>query len=219
LIKQRIPETDHGITGENAVIEFDKMQKNMRDRGLILTDNIINSGISSGSALEIGPGPGILGLEWLNKTNDTILTGIEISEDMRNMALKNAEEYSLGKRVNYVISDATKNFPFKNNSFDAVFSNGSLHEWSSPIAVFNEISRVLKPGGKLFVSDLKRNINFFLKRMMQMMNKSKFTKKGLITSINAAYLKNEILEILSKSDLNNFEVAENPFGLNITGTV
>jgi ubiquinone/menaquinone biosynthesis C-methylase UbiE len=221
MVKQRIPETDHGITGKNEVWEFNEMQKNLRDKGFLVTDKIIKSGISYGSALEIGPGPGYLGLEWLSKTNNTNLTGLEISEGMKNTAQKNAGEYSLENRTKYVISDATKVFPFENNSFDAVFSNGSLHEWSNPIAVFNEISRVVKTKGRFLISDLKRNMSFIIKKIMQMQmtNKSEFMKEGLITSINAAYLKHEILELLAKSNLKDFNVSENPFGLVITGTV
>ena len=134
-----------------------------------------------------------------------------------NLALKNAKEYGLTDRVKYVISDATKAFPFNSNTFDAVISNGSLHEWSDPIAVFNDILRVLKTGGRFFISDLKRNLSLIITSVMKMMTKTKSMKQGLITSVNAAYLKNEILAILSKSNLGNFNVRENFFGLIITG--
>ncbi len=216
-MKKRIPETDHGIEGEIFVSDFDEFQKLMRDKGFIETDEIIKSGINYGTVLEIGPGPGYLGLEWLSKTQKTNLYWLEISEDMKNIAVKNAKEYAMQDRVKYVISDATKNFPFENEKFDAVFTNGSLHEWTNPIEVFIEINRVLKTGGKFFVSDLKRNINFFLKILMKIMTKKKSMKKGLVTSIQAAYLKNEIENILKKSQIKDFTISENAFGLIITG--
>jgi ubiquinone/menaquinone biosynthesis C-methylase UbiE len=220
MVKQRIPERDHGITGEAEVAEYDTFQKHLRDKGILETDKIIKHGISYGTALEIGPGPGYLGLEWLKKTSNTKVTGLEISEDMRKLALKNAEEYGMKDRVEYVISDATKSFPFESGTFDAVFSYGSLHEWTDPIPVFNEISRVLKTGGRFFISDLKRNINFIMKLMMKMMTKSigiVVLREGVITSINASYVRKEILEILGESDLNNFSVSEHPAGLRIKG--
>jgi ubiquinone/menaquinone biosynthesis C-methylase UbiE len=220
MVKERIPERDHGITGEAEVAEYNTFQKHLRDKGILETDKIIKHGISYGTALEIGPGPGYLGLEWLKKTSNTKVTGLEISEDMRKLALKNAEEYGMKDRVEYVISDATKSFPFESGTFDAVFSYGSLHEWTDPIPVFNEISRVLKTGGRFFISDLKRNINFIMKLMMKMMTKSigiVVLREGVITSINASYVRKEILEILGESDLNNFSVSEHPAGLRIKG--
>lgn len=217
MIKERIPETFQGITGEFNVNDYDRMQKRMRDKKLILTDNIIKSGINKGTVLEIGPGPGYLGLEWLKKTEKTYHHWLEISEDMKNIALKNAKEYGLANRIKFTVSDATTKFPFKDNFFDAVFTNGSLHEWSKPIEVFNEIERVLKKGGRFFISDLKRNINTILVLFIKAMNKQKSMKKGLITSIHAAYLKSEISIVLSNSKLKNFNVSENPFGLIITG--
>lgn len=220
MVKQRIPERDHGITGEAEVAEYDKFQKYFRDKGILETDKVIKHGISYGTALEIGPGPGYLGLEWLKKTNNTKLTGLEISQDMKKLALKNAEEYGMKNRAEYVIADATESFPFESGAFDAVFSYGSLHEWADPLPVFNEIARVLKTGGRFFISDLKRNINFIMKSLMKMMTKSAgivLLREGVITSINASYLKKEILEILKKSDLNNFRVYEHPAGLRING--
>ncbi len=222
MAKKRIPERDHGITGEAETAEYDKFQKYLRDKGSLITDYIIKHGISSGTALEIGPGPGYLGFEWLKKTKNTKLIGLEISEDMKKLALKNAEEYGMKKRAEYVIADATKSFPFESSTFDAVFSYGSIHEWTEPIPVFNEISRVLKTGGRFFISDLKRNMSFIIKLMMKIMTKSSgviILRDGVITSINASYLKKEILEILGKSDLNDFTVIENLFGLHIKGTI
>ena len=49
------------------------------------------------------------------------------------------------------------------------------------------------------------------------MTKKKSMRKGLETSIQAAYLKNEIEEILFKSELKDYNISENAFGFNITG--
>ncbi len=232
MIKERIPETFQGITGEFVVSDYDSFQRGMRDRAAIPTDKIIEFGIKSGKVLEIGPGPGYLGLEWLKKTTGTeprtpsrINSGEcgtelywrEISEDMRKIAEKNALEYGLTDRINFNVSDATKRFPFKDDYFDAVFTNGSLHEWAKPIEVFNEIQRVLKKGGRFFIGDLKRNINPIIKFVMKSMTKKDSMKKGLISSVNAAYLYGELTELLNESNLENFIIFENFFGLSITG--
>ena len=61
MTKNRIVETDSGITGEFNTQMYDIMMRNMRDKGWIETNLILKEGISSGLALEIGPGPGYLG--------------------------------------------------------------------------------------------------------------------------------------------------------------
>jgi len=55
---------------------------------------------------------------------------------------------------------------------------------------------------------------------MKMITKSAdiiILREGVTTSINASYLRKEILAILKKSDLNNFSVSEHPAGLPIKG--
>jgi ubiquinone/menaquinone biosynthesis C-methylase UbiE len=47
-------------------------------------------------------------------------------------------EYGFKRRVEYVSGDA-REMPFDDNSFDAVFTNGSLQEWAEPRNIFNEI--------------------------------------------------------------------------------
>lgn len=118
---------------------FDEFQRSMRDRGWIETNQIIKSGINKGHALELGSGPGYLGLEWLKQTTDTNLTALEISSNMINVAKKNADEYGFKHdRANYVHGNGMA-MPFEDNHFDSVFSNGSLHEWENPKAVLLEI--------------------------------------------------------------------------------
>ncbi|MCU0822090.1 MAG: class I SAM-dependent methyltransferase, partial [Spirochaetes bacterium] len=214
--RPRIIETNEGIQGEFDVSIFDKMQRRLRDKGWIETDSIIDFGIKTGLALEIGPGPGYLGLEWLKKTSDTRLMCVEISGEMIKMAEKNAAGYGLGNRVEYKPGRAEE-IPFFDNSFDAVFTNGSLHEWPEPEKAFNEIDRVLKPGGKYFISDLKRDMNPLIVLLLKISTRPKEIIPGLVSSINAAYTKNEIILILSKTDLKNAAVNTNLIGLEIKG--
>src|SRR5271169_4809602 len=102
-------------------------------------------------------GPGYLGIEWLSKTHGTFLKGLDISQDMINMAQRNAQEFKVQSRVEYHLGDA-KHMRFDDETFDAVFTNGSLHEWSDPKPVFDGIYRVLKPGGRYCITDLRRDI-------------------------------------------------------------
>ena len=216
MAKQRIVETAEGIQGEFDVEVYDAMMRRMRDRGWMETDLVLKLGIKQGLALEVGPGPGYLGLEWLKKTENTSLKALEISPEMIKVAERNAGEYGLEDRVKYIPGDA-KEMPFEDNTFDGVFTNGSLHEWAEPEGILSEIYRVLKPGGRFSVSDLRRDMNPIMKRLMWLFTKPKEIRPGLISSINAAYTLKEIKSLLEDSNLKGCEVRQNIMGLVITG--
>ena len=217
VVRPRVVETNEGIRGEMNVEVYDQMMRRLRDRGWIETKQIIESGITAGLALEIGPGPGYLGLEWLQKTEGTKLNGIEISPEMIQISGKNAKEYGLEQRVKYIWGDAQK-MPFDDSSFDSVFTNGSLHEWSQPKMIFNEVFRVLKPGGKYFISDLRRDMSSLMRSFMRIVTKPKEIRPGLETSISAAYTVEEIEAILAETNLRGYEVKKLMMGFMITGT-
>lgn len=215
-INPRIIETDEGIQGDFNVTIYDKMQRHLRDKGWIETNSIIAFGIDSGLALEVGPGPGYLGLEWLKKTINTHLKCVEISPDMIKIAEKNAREYHFTDRVEYKEGKAEV-IPFNDNMFDAVFSNGSLHEWPDPMKAFNEIHRVLKKGGKFFISDMRRDMNSFMVFFLKMNAQPKEIRPGLISSIHAAYTQEEIVAILNKTPLKDAVVSKGMIGIEIKG--
>lgn len=215
-LKPRIIETDEGIQGGFNVTIYDKMQRRLRDKGWIETNRIIAFGIDSGLALEVGPGPSYLGLEWLKKTTNTYLKCVEISPDMIKIAEKNAREYHFTDRVEYKEGKAEV-IPFSDNMFDAVFSNGSLHEWPDPMKAFNEIHRVLKKGGRFFISDMRRDMNPFIVFFLKINSQPKEIRPGLISSIHAAYTQEEIVTILNKTTLKNAIVSKNMIGIEIKG--
>ena len=136
---------------------------------------------------------------------------------MIEMARCNAEEYGLSERVKYIQGNAGK-MPFEDNLFDAVFTNDSLHEWSKPKDIFNEIWRVLKCGGKIFISDLRRDMFFWVKWFLWIVTKPKEIRPGLITSINAAYTPDELRELIRETALTSCKVKSNLMGFTLIGT-
>ncbi len=216
MVKPRVIETTEGIQGEFDVIAYDRMMRRLRDRGWIETAEILKTGITNGVALEIGPGPGHLGLDWLSKTEETSLVGLEISANMIAMAERNAQEAGLSERAEYVHGDACK-MPFEDGIFDAVFTNGSLHEWAEPLAILNEIARVLKPGGRYCISDLRRDMNPLLKALMRAFTRPKVMRAGLISSINAAYIERELRDLVARSELDHPQIKKSVIGLAVIG--
>ncbi len=212
MFEKRIPETSEGIQDEITVECYDQMQRGLRDQGYLPVDDLIRITKGGDNALEIGSGPGYYGLEWLKKTNDTNLTCLEISPAMIRLAKKNTSNYKLSKRVIYQEGNALE-MPFTGDTFDLAFSNGSLHEWENAGQVFSEIHRVLKSGGRMMVTDLKRDLSQEIFKFMQDCCGSFEIKEGFKTSVQAAYRKEELEAILSKIKFSNVQVVTHPYGL------
>jgi len=75
----------------------------------------------------------------------------------------------------------------------------------------------LKPGGRYFVSDLRRDMSPLVVGLMKWMAQPKAIRPGLVSSINAAYTREELLSILQESGLRGYTVKQNVMGLIITG--
>jgi ubiquinone/menaquinone biosynthesis C-methylase UbiE len=135
---------------------------------------------------------------------------------MISIAKCNAEEYGFSVRVGYLHSSGYK-MPFEDEKCDAVFTNGSLHEWSDPESTFNEIWRVLKKGGRVFISDLRRDILFLIKWLTWITTKPKEIRPSLITSINLTYTPDEFKELVKETKLENCVVSGNPIGMKLNG--
>lgn len=215
MAKARIIETNVGIQDELTTEIFDVFARGMRDKGWNGVEGMVSAGVSGGDILEVGPGPGYVGLELAKKVRPLSLTGCEISSAMIRLAEKNAAEY--GIEAKYVQANAMM-MPFADESFDAVISNGSLHEWEDPVRIFNEIRRVLRPGGRYCITDLRRDAALWKKLLIYLGTKPKEMRPGFLTSLNAAYTTQEIGSLLKSSLLSAATVKKDFFGLCISGS-
>src|SRR3989442_6793733 len=78
------------------------------------------------------------------------VTGIDMTPEM--LAKARAAATALGQRnVEFVESEAER-LPFPDESFDVVISNGVIDLIPDKDAVFSEILRVLKPGGRIQIA-------------------------------------------------------------------
>ncbi|NLV27813.1 MAG: methyltransferase domain-containing protein [Methanomicrobiales archaeon] len=216
IFETRVPETCDGIQDEVTVEQYDEMQRGLRDEGHMPIEELVKFSQPGDNALEVGPGPGYLGLEWLKHTKDTNLTGLEISPAMIRMAEKNAKDYHLSDRATYREGNALA-MPFSDGTFDLAFSNGSLHEWEDPKKVFSEILRVLKPGGRVSVSDLKRDLSPEIYRFMLETCEGSEIRKGFETSVHAAYVQEELEKMLGDVGFSWLQVITHPYGLVVIG--
>lgn len=111
--------------------------------------------ITSGlNILELGCGDGTLWTENASRIPDNILVTLsDISEGMLRDARRNINENltETSCDFSYKAFDC-RTIPFKDNSFDLVIANHVLFYCDDIPGVCNEVSRVLKPGGRFVCS-------------------------------------------------------------------
>ena len=104
--------------------------------------------------LDVGTGPGRLLVELATRRPDIQLTGIDPSEDMISHANRRLQKAVLAVPGEIRVASA-ESLPFPDGAFDAVVSTLSSHHWADPAAAVAEQARVLRPGGALWIFDLR----------------------------------------------------------------
>lgn len=211
----RISETDRGIDDAHIAEEYDKMLGRFYRFGFLNAQRMLRSGICGERILEIGPGPGYVGFSLLRKLPDAKIIGLEISPAMIEIARKNADRLGFSDRAEYVLGDAKK-MPFEDDSFDSVISVRSLHEWAEPKRVFSEIARVLAPGGRAHIEDLRRDMSPFVVLALKTAIMKKELIDGLVASIKSSYTVDEVISLLPPR-LKNLEIKKISTGLMVSG--
>jgi ubiquinone/menaquinone biosynthesis C-methylase UbiE len=112
------------------------------------------------NVLEIGPGPGWIGIRLALSLPQVRVTGIDVSQPFVDIANQNSSQEGVADRVTFTLGSATDMSQFADDSFDVVFSFQSLHYWDSPERAFDEIARVLKPTGSFCIGDDRRDMNW-----------------------------------------------------------
>ena len=217
-VAARVPETDEGLQGDELALKYDEMQRHIRDNGWLQdkVDDILKAGIDSGEVLELGCGPGYLGLEWLKQARPSgRLVGLDISPAMLRRASTNAQGYGVSERCAYE-GGTVLALPFEDDRFDHAISAASLHEWADPATALSEMHRVLKPGGRYVISDLRRDVDRTTFQFMKA-NIAADMRPGFRTSIRSSYLTSEVEEILKGTALATAVVTEVQMGIVVTG--
>lgn len=110
--------------------------------------NRVPRSVLRGKALDAGCGGGRYTVA-LKRLGFERVTGLDISQEMIRDARRRMRALSISG-IHFIPGSALK-LPFKENSFDFVFSNGVLHHTTSWKRGVAELLRVLKPGGAGFL--------------------------------------------------------------------
>jgi ubiquinone/menaquinone biosynthesis C-methylase UbiE len=106
-----------------------------------------------GSVLEVAPGPGFLAIE-VAKRDGRRVAGVDISKTFVEIERANAR--NAGVEIDFRQGDAA-NLPFEDATFDFVVCTAAFKNFTRPARALSEMYRVLRPGGKALVSDLRHD--------------------------------------------------------------
>lgn len=153
--------------------------------------------------LDIGCGAGKLCFLFDDYTKgEAKITGGDFSEELLDKArLKNNER---GSHIDFQFLDFNKPFDFASNSFDLCTSAFAIYYASDLQVTFGEAHRVLKPGGRLFVSGpLPENKQMFYDIIKEATNKPIPPMPG--SSRFKGDIFNTIDSLFAKTELHTFE--------------
>jgi len=105
--------------------------------------------------LDLGAGPGLLSIEIFRKIPQATIIGIDPLIKMLELAKGNVKNTDF--QTFEPIVGVSENIPLKNSTVDVIASRFSLPYWIQPNKSFEEMMRVLKPGGKVVLEALNRD--------------------------------------------------------------
>jgi ubiquinone/menaquinone biosynthesis C-methylase UbiE len=97
--------------------------------------------------LDLGCGTGSLIRSMLDRVPEVDIVGLDPSAEMLRVA-----RAKLSDAVELVTGSADS-LPFPNESFDVVISTSAFHYFRQPTMVIQEAKRILKPNGRLIITD------------------------------------------------------------------
>jgi len=181
----------------------------------------ISREIAPGSrVLEVAPGPGYFCVE-LAKRESFAITGLDISRTFVKIAAKNATE--AGVDADFQQGSAS-NMPFPRGSFDFLLCRAAFKNFAQPVAALQEMCRVLKPGGRGMIIDLRGDASpAEISRHVDQMGLSTLnrimTKLAFKTMLlKSAYTKEQFQQMLAQTEFTKVEISEADIGFEITMT-
>jgi ubiquinone/menaquinone biosynthesis C-methylase UbiE len=137
---------DANQTQEGTLAFFEEVEKQRYTGDDFMADVVGFDRWEGKKVLEVGCGLGTDLLQFARGGAEVY--GVDLTEKAAGLTRKRLGLYGL--KGNISISDS-ENLPFKENSFDLVYSWGVIHHTPDTAAAAREILRVCKPGGQILV--------------------------------------------------------------------
>jgi ubiquinone/menaquinone biosynthesis C-methylase UbiE len=144
-----------GAQDREASRDYDRMSRSfifMVERQIML--NHLRKRPDPETLVDIGSGPGYLVKSIRGTRPGTKIIGLDNNLYMLSLARNNLAYME----KTYLVEGDVSNLPFPAESVDIFVSSLSLHHWENVPQAFDEIYRVLKPGGSLAILDIRRNV-------------------------------------------------------------
>lgn len=125
--------------------------------------------------------------------------GVDMTEEMVKKAQANAKKYNY-TNVEFKVADI-EDLPLENDSVDKIISNCVINLAPDKAKVFKEAHRVLRPGGKMHVSDI-----VLLNELPQELKES---EKLIAGCVGGAALKDDYLEEIKRAGFSVKIIREN----------
>lgn len=143
----------------SAEEDYEKHFSNMKfysitDTSFAYRDGLLYDGIKGAVALDYCCGNGEIAIE-MAKRGAAKVFGIDISSVAIENAKKLAEVAGVSHVCEFAVMDAEKT-SFDTATFDVIHEYGALHHLDLP-AAFSELSRILKPGGRVVCTEALRH--------------------------------------------------------------
>jgi ubiquinone/menaquinone biosynthesis C-methylase UbiE len=105
--------------------------------------------------LDVGTGTARIPILMCQQRPQYLITGVDLAQSMSIVGQRNVDEAGLNQRIRLELVDA-KRMPYPDLEFDMLISNSLVHHLPDPLSFFQEIKRLVRPGGAMLIRDLIR---------------------------------------------------------------
>jgi SAM-dependent methyltransferase len=144
------------VMGDTAV--YDSLSRALLGSFYRSVANDVAAAVHPGArVLDVGCGPGHLA-NLLARDHGLEVTGLDLDPAMVERARANAGRSVPAERRPAFVAGSVDALPFPDGSFDLVVSTLSMHHWADAATGQAEIGRVLRPGGRALVWDIRPGV-------------------------------------------------------------